>query len=318
MTFALGWWLLQNENNLPFPAVAALWLAYWFFQGCFFTGLWVTAHECGHGGFSDSQLVNDIVGTIGHSFLLVPYESWKISHGQHHHYTGNEEHDEVFVPDRHSNWHGATASPINAMKSAVIALLFGWPAYLIANVSGPKKYKGKTNDHFTPSSVLFKESQYNGVVVTDIFLFSWIAVLIFAVAPALGFFPFIKLYFIPYLNNNFWLVLITFLQHTDVFLPHYAHSEWSYVRGALATVDRDFGWFLNNVFHHIHDTHVCHHIFSDLPFYNAQEATVALKKKLGDYYLFDPTPFPLAAYRGFYYCQFLDDKGGCLYFDYKK
>ena len=56
--------------------------SYWVCQGCILTGLWVLAHECGHGGFSPSDLVNDIVGSICHSFLLVPYWSWKFSHAK--------------------------------------------------------------------------------------------------------------------------------------------------------------------------------------------------------------------------------------------
>jgi fatty acid desaturase len=66
--------------------------------GCVMTGLWVIAHECGHGGFSDSTLVNDVVGWVVHSSLLVPYFSWKISHRRHHAATNNLSRDEVFVP----------------------------------------------------------------------------------------------------------------------------------------------------------------------------------------------------------------------------
>jgi fatty acid desaturase len=43
-------------------------------------------------------------------------------------------------------------------------------------------------------------------------------------------------------------------------------------------VDRSFGPLLDHTFHHIVDTHVCHHLFSKMPFYHAQEATEAMKK----------------------------------------
>jgi hypothetical protein len=56
--------------------------AYWLCQGCILTGVWVIAHECGHGGFSPNAFVNDVVGSICHSFLLVPYWSWKFSHAK--------------------------------------------------------------------------------------------------------------------------------------------------------------------------------------------------------------------------------------------
>ena len=41
-------------------------------------------------------------------------------------------------------------------------------------------------------------------------------------------------------------------------LPHYEASEWDWLRGALATVDRSYG-LLDHVFHHIADTHVRRH-----------------------------------------------------------
>jgi omega-6 fatty acid desaturase (delta-12 desaturase) len=53
-----------------------LWPMYWFWQGAFATGIWVISHECGHGAFSDSPAVNDGVGLVFHSLLLVPYFSW--------------------------------------------------------------------------------------------------------------------------------------------------------------------------------------------------------------------------------------------------
>jgi omega-6 fatty acid desaturase (delta-12 desaturase) len=40
-------------------------------------GMWVTAHECGHGAFSDNRFLQDTVGYIFHSILLVPYFSWQ-------------------------------------------------------------------------------------------------------------------------------------------------------------------------------------------------------------------------------------------------
>ena len=45
-------------------------------QGAVCTGIWVIAHECGHQAFSKYQLVNDSVGLVMHSCLLVPYFSW--------------------------------------------------------------------------------------------------------------------------------------------------------------------------------------------------------------------------------------------------
>lgn len=40
------------------------WAVYAYFQGSAFTGLWVLAHECGHGGYSASEKLNDAVGSV--------------------------------------------------------------------------------------------------------------------------------------------------------------------------------------------------------------------------------------------------------------
>lgn len=44
---------------------------------------------------------------------------------------------------------------------------------------------------------------------------------------------------------------------------------------------------LDHLFHHIADTHVAHHLFSQMPHYHAAEATEALKPLLGPYYCRD-------------------------------
>ena len=58
--------------------------------------------------------------------------------------------------------------------------------------------------------------------------------------------------------------MITLLQHTHKSLPHYNDEEWDWLRGALCTVDRSYGRFLNVMHHHIADTHVAHHLFSQV------------------------------------------------------
>ena len=61
-----------------------------------------------------------------------------------------------------------------------------------------------------------------------------------------------RVYGVPWLAMSHWIMMVVFLQHTDPVLPHYRAAKWTYARGALATMDRDFlGWqgryFLHNV-----------------------------------------------------------------------
>ncbi|KAI3782492.1 hypothetical protein L2E82_12540 [Cichorium intybus] len=104
---------------------------------------------------------------------------------------------------------------------------------------------------------------------------------------------------------NAFLVTITYLHHTHPSLPHYDDSEWNWMKGAFATVDRDYG-VLNKVFHNITDTHVLHHLFSYIPHYHAMEATKAIRPILGEFYQIDRTPFALALWRESKNCLFIE------------
>lgn len=247
------------------------WNVFFFVQGLNWTGLWVMAHECGHQSFSKYRSVNDAVGLVLHSFLLVPYHSWRITHGNHHKNTNHLTKDTVFVPDKSETVREIfSESPIASVAYMVVMFTVGWPGYLLANITG-QKYERRAN-HFEPTSPLFRHDEGNDVITSDAgiaAMFSLIGLAIYnfgAVNVALY-------YFFPYLWVNFWLVFITYLQHTDVRVPHYAHEDWNFVRGALATVDRDFGFLLNGWLHHINDSHVVHHVFSQMPFYHAIEVT---------------------------------------------
>lgn len=51
------------------------------------------------------------------------------------------------------------------------------------------------------------------------------------------------------------------MHHNHPEVHHYEADSWTYVKGALATIDRDFGWVGRILFHNIIDDHVVHHLF---------------------------------------------------------
>ncbi|KAH6584584.1 hypothetical protein BASA50_009368 [Batrachochytrium salamandrivorans] len=323
-------------HMLPLWYQIAAWPAYWFAQGVVCTGLWVIAHECGHGAFSPSTTINNITGFILHSALLVPYFSWKYTHSKHHKATGHMTKDQVFVPAVRSEIEASMSTtdlkrihqlhhsgeedehPLSEMAPIVLLfeiarmLLFGWPTYLLANMSG-QNHTGWPS-HFNPVAQIFDPKHYIGVIMSCGGVLATIAGLT-VLGQIYGSLNMLFYYVIPYLFVNFWLVTITFLQHTDPVVPHYRHAEWDFLRGALSTVDRDYG-LLNYFHHHIGDTHVAHHLFSTMPHYHAQEATEALKKVIGKYYLYDNTPIFEAMYRSQMTCRFVEDTGDVLWFKY--
>ncbi|KAJ1674923.1 hypothetical protein EV182_002294 [Spiromyces aspiralis] len=315
-----------DTDFVPSVLRVPAWLLYWWFQGIAGTGIWVLGHECGHGAFSPQRWVNNLAGFIMHSALLVPYYSWKITHSNHHKATNNLIRDEVFVPKRRSeinvpsralstpSWFEETIyedTPIYTLYKAISQTFLGWQIYLFTNVTGPKYARGAS--HFDPNAPLFKPDQYHQVILSAIGVLTTLCLLVVA-AFLTSASTVVKFYGIPYLLVHGWLVTITYLQHTDPSVPYYTEKEWNFVRGALCTVDRDYGWFLNVCFHHITDTHVAHHIFSQMPHYHAVEATQHIKRKLGKYYNFDNTHFALAVYSNIRRCKFVDGDGDILFY----
>ncbi|KNC96242.1 uncharacterized protein SPPG_08396 [Spizellomyces punctatus DAOM BR117] len=312
---------------LPTWAQYIAWPVYWIAQGIVCTGIWVIAHECGHQAFSEKAWINNSVGYVLHSFLLVPYYSWKFSHSKHHKANAHMAKDQVFVPATRSTYAkelGPRTKPLNhhddepIWKDAPVSdlldiakmLLLGWPAYLINNASG-QKFDVWTS-HFRPDAPIFEPKQWFAVVLSDVGMFIMLGLLVIA-GQLWGAAAVFKYYVIPYLNVNAWLVLITFLQHTDPKIPHYREGEWNFLLGAISTVDRDYG-ILNHFFHHIGDTHVAHHLFSTMPHYNAEEATEAIKKVLGKYYIMDRTPLWKAVWQSYTQCKFVEDEGEILWY----
>lgn len=290
---------------LPHPLGYVAWPVYWAVQGCVLTGVWVIAHECGHHAFSDYQWLDDTVGLILHSALLVPYFSWKYSHRRHHSNTGSIEHDEVFVPKLKSGLR-STAKYLNNPPGRILTLLvtltLGWPLYLMFNVSG--RYYDRFACHFDPNSPIYSNRERAQIFISDAGIFAVLYGL-YRLAAVKGLTWVLSMYAGPLLVVNGFLVLITFLQHTHPSLPHYDSTEWDWLRGALATIDRDYG-ILNKVFHNITDTHVTHHLFSTMPHYHAMEATKAIIPILGDYYQFDGTSVFKAMYRETKECIYVD------------
>ncbi|KAJ9118174.1 hypothetical protein QFC22_004078 [Naganishia vaughanmartiniae] len=307
-------------------------------MGLFGTGLWIIAHECGHQAFSSSKNINNAVGWVLHSILLVPYHSWRISHARHHAATGHLTRDEVFVPKTRSQA-GLPApveeteiegvnltearqeelreaigdAPIYVLGNLIVQQLFGWPAYLIRNASGQKTYPRFTN-HFQPSSILFRPDHKSQIIWSDLGLVIVLAVVSYWGAMR-GFREVLVLYILPYLQVNHWLVAITFLQHTDPLLPHYSAAKWTFARGALCTIDRTFlGPIGGLVLHGICETHVAHHISSKIPHYSAWEATEAIKNYVGPYYMKSDENFLVSLFKNYRECRWVEDKGDVVFF----
>ncbi len=272
-----------------------------------FWALFVIGHDCGHGSFSRYKWLNNLVGHITHSFILVPYHGWRISHRTHHHNTGNIETDE--------SWYPVSEAKYDDMKGWEkflrfdLTLLLAYPLYLFRR--SPERPGGS---HFHPASPLFRESEKWDVITSSICC----AVMVGLVAAGTftwGWLWLVKFYLMPYLGFVVWLDLVTFLHHTDDEIPWYRGKDWYFLKGAISTIDHDYG-LINDIHHNI-GTHVAHHIFLTIPHYHLIEATEAIKPVLGEYYHKSDRSIWDAFWDAKENCHFVTNTGTKIYYQAK-
>ncbi|CAH1801064.1 unnamed protein product [Owenia fusiformis] len=237
---------------------------YWFLTGTLFWSLFVLGHDCGHSSFSKYTLVNDVLGNILHTFILVPYYPWKLSHHHHHKNTCNIDKEEVFYPVRDKD---------RKDKKFKVMPLFGfglsWIVYLFNGFS-PRNLS-----HFNPFEDMFIKHLFQ-CIISLACLCIWIGCLA-VYGFYFGYISILTYYAVPCFVFMSWLVIVTFLHHHDVNVPWFADAKWSNVIGQLSTVDRHYGW-AHALTHNI-GTHQVHHLFSKIPHYRLEEATKVFREK---------------------------------------
>lgn len=286
-------------------------------------GLWVLAHECGHGAFSSNKKLQDAIGYTLHTLFLVPYYSWQRSHAVHHQFTNHMELGETHVPEalekESEGSYAARASMIerfgekNGMRvwgaiQAFLHLGIGWPAYLLIGATGGPD-RGVTNHYYPepltepkqPKKELFPGNWKAKVYQSDIGIAAMLGALtVWTLCNGLG--EMMALYGGPLIIVNAWLVLYTWLQHTEVDVPHFSSDDHNFLKGALHTIDRPYNKMdpfgaIDFLHHQIGTTHVAHHFDSTIPHYKAQAATDAIKENFPEVYLYEDTPIFEALWR---------------------
>ena len=297
------------------PGAVPLWLLYGVVTGTLAGGCWVIAHECGHHAFHPNRRVEALVGFVLHSLLLVPYFTWQRSHAVHHAHCNHLEEGETHVPPRADSPVGRLlldgqqqlGPVLFGCLSLVNHLLLGWPLYLLFGVASGSDY-GSPTSHFwlgkpfrNGRRLLFPDSFGPSMRLSNLGVVGMLAILALAAmasSPA----RVLCVYGLPYLVINAWLVGYTWLQHTDLGIPHFTSGEWTWSKGVLQTVDRPYGAVLNFLHHGIGATHVCHHVNPSIPHYNAWRGTELLRQQFPLLVRYDPTPIHRALWRVACHC----------------
>ncbi|KAJ9447784.1 Delta(12) fatty acid desaturase [Diplonema papillatum] len=309
------------------------WLVAWPIWSAVFgtvlTGIWVIGHECGHRAFAGTganTLINDVVGFLTHTPLLVPFWAWRYSHHKHHMYTNHLLDGETHVPS-HKKVAMAEQALAESLGEEAFAfwnlvrhLIFGWPMYLLKNATGGRRTpqgekidRRKSVSHFNPESQIFDDNQRSMILPGALGCLAWIAVVLsqdyyYGMGTSLFW------YWGSYLVVNAWLVTYTWLQHADVEVPHFSDGHFTYMRGATSTIDRAYPAWINYIHHHIGSTHVMHHISFQVPHYRAEDATRVYREKYPHLYRYDNRPVLSALWNVAKTCHYVDEVNGVQYY----
>ena len=292
-------------------------------MGTILTGLWVIGHECGHGAFSKNKIINNSVGYIVHSSLLVPYFSWQYTHQKHHKYTNHLTLGETHVPPTKNEFflmlkiRDIIGEDAFVIFNIFVHLILGWPAYLFFNSTGGKTQSDlKTRlkffqfkDHFSSNSKILKKKFY-----PEISTFGCLFTIYLTIKYLQN--SIIFWYIGPYIVVNSWLVLYTLLQHTDLNIPHYGSNQFTFLKGALSTIDRKYPYIIDCLHHHIGSTHVVHHLNYKIPHYIAKDTTEEIKVILGKYYNYKDSSIIKELYNINKYCLYVSSEDGEQYYKY--
>lgn len=252
----------------------------WMIEGVFMWCLFVVGHDCGHGTFSNYTWLNDFVGNIVHGLIMVPYWPWRLSHRRHHMY-----HNHIDKDYSHPWWtdERAEADPVGHKlvvlqdKHPIMKLIFpiiGWPVYLLGLPDGSHFFPNKSSRLW--ANTAFHES-VKAIVSTACVvgctygMYAWLGSLA----------NLVYYHLVPVLIMGWWLVCTTYLQHHSEETVVYGNENWKFDLAAFQTVDREFGWGVDQLTHHITDGHVAHHLFfTKIPHYNLPMATKAIQKHM--------------------------------------
>ncbi|KAG5543490.1 hypothetical protein RHGRI_016274 [Rhododendron griersonianum] len=161
-------------------------------------------------------------GTMFWAIFVLGHD-WRISHRMHHQNHGNVEHDEAWAPITEGRYKSLDIK-VKILRFKMPFPLFAQPIYLWTGTPG------KNRSQFSPYSSLFRPDE-RMYVITSTICWALMVGLIYYLTKLIGLVEMLKIYGVPLMV-----------------------SEWSYLRGGLTTVDRDYGMF--NSIHHDIGTHV--------------------------------------------------------------
>jgi len=259
---------------LPFWAQAVACIVYWNIVGFYMWCIFVVGHDCGHTTFSEHQLLNDVLGHVMHASILVPFYPWQLSHRRHHMYHNHVDKDYSYAwvtPEQEAKKPVVMTFFHNSPLLSFFLPFYGWFLYLLGFGDGCHWLPVPTDRLWRETPVV---EYWKCLLSTATVIASFCAQYAFY-----GDLNTMALYFLaPLVMAGWWLVTVTYLQHHNEHSIVYDDEDWKFAEAAFETVDRKYGYGIDDLHHNITDGHLVHHLFfTQIPHYNLLAATEAVK-----------------------------------------
>lgn len=261
----------------------ALTASYALMQGLVFYALFLIGHDCARGSFSRYPWLNIVMGNIVQGFVLVPHMPWRMTHAHHHAVTNNLDDDEGFGPIRHG-W--ASAELARTVRAAYWGL---GVSFLLYFTRGALPH---ARNHLRFWDPFFRRRKLACAISSGLYVLQLGAIVVVLATDAWGARSWLpQLYLLPLLVFGSAAVLTFFAHHNDALTRWYSRDAWRFdIITKTGTVDRTFGWLLDEITCHI-AYHQVHHIFPAIPHYHLKRATAAFRDAFPELATVSEQPF---------------------------
>lgn len=163
-------------------------------------------------------------------------------------------------------------APFFVSSKLILLQVIGWPMHIGFAVSSGKTscdYRHAESEtwmpnwlrksHYNPIGSNFRANETFLILLSDLGIATTL-ILLYKFAHAHSFGLTFLLFVQPWMWLNHWVIAVTFLQHTHPDVPKYEAEAWTFTKGTLATIDRDFGFVGTFFFHNVLPYHVVHHV----------------------------------------------------------
>lgn len=240
----------------------------WFLHGQILVGLFVLAHDCGHGTFSRHPQVNSVIGHLAFAPLGNGFEVWKRTHNHHHAHTQKIGQDVDW-----SSWLKTRAqlSQLTWRKDFWTKLGYSLPFGIFLWV-----FLNAVRRGFDKRTLSEKRS--------NLFMWATLISLYVGLIYCTGLWGLLKYHLIPATIAMYTGYFLLTIQHANSESSWFEAETWTPYKGQIqATFDVRFHPFLEWLWLDI-NIHIPHHVAPQIPWYHLKTASRELKAHFNPLY----------------------------------